>query len=91
MYKIYKIHDNFSEDSRSPLGEEILAYTTDWEVAKEIADGRGNYSGDAQVTECGYVVTSVADYEYMLNREPIERALAKLTPEEKRLLKIQNF
>ena len=81
----YSVHDAFDEEGRGP-DQEIGAFF-ELIVAKSYAQGNGNYGHDAQVTRKVLIICdTVNELEERKLELGREKALAKLTSEDKELL-----
>jgi len=85
VYEYYEIGDAYDPEGKGPW--QTIARITDQHEAKLYSRSRGNYNRDAQVRPVKVVVVDTADEmkEYQ-EEEKRQRALDKLTAEEKKLL-----
>lgn len=84
----YEVSDDFSEDGRSGQTKIIGRFSKE-AVANEFAKGRGNYGHDAHVNhESFWVAETLGEINRIKDVDDRERALAKLTVREKKLLGI---
>ena len=85
VYEYYEIGDAYDPEGKGPW--QTIARITDFEEAKKYAKNRGNHKFDARILPVKVVVVDTADEmkEYQ-EEEKRQRALDKLTAEEKKLL-----
>lgn len=85
--EFYEVSDVFTEDGRGP--QTVIGRFWDSKVADEYAQDRGNYRTDAKVKKVNlHIANSIEDMEEYKTEEIRQKALAKLSTEEKRALNL---
>ena len=88
--RYYEVSDNYSEDGRGINADKVIGNFTTPGVAEEYAKGKGNYGQDARVIPRTLILAeAIEDMKFFDKEQRREQALAKLTPEEIKLLGIQ--
>ena len=83
--EFFEIGDCYTEDGRGPFT--VIARLRDENEAKAFAEGRGNYKKDAVVRPVRLILADTAeDMDAYHQEERRQKALAKLTAEDKALL-----
>lgn len=87
----FEVSDNYSEDGRGNDIRIIGNFSTR-EIADKFSNGRGNWGAKASVIPRRiHICDSIQDVGVLAHQEAVEKALAKLTDEEKRLLNLHNY